>query len=180
MPRINDPSIFWAKFYNAEHAQEEGETAQTRKLLEKAEQYNRMRNLPVHPQMDQAIRGVVESGVFDAEMGASKIEKGEVYNLLKDVSKVESAGGRMNKPSPTGAAGFLQVTNGTFKDLIKRGVVGPKAQKYLGKSKKELLNMSNDERKKYLTTDHKAAAVFGAGAYLNKLNGLTKELGLNE
>lgn len=171
---IQDPALFWAQHYNAEHALEKGKMAQQKKLLEKQTQYNRFRRLPVMPNVDQALRSAVTSGVYNAEMKATGLQPGDLYHLLADVSKVETAGGKHNRPSPTGAAGFLQVTDGTFRDLINRGIVGPKALSALGKSKEELLNMSNKERQEYLTRDHKAAAIFGAGAYLNKLNGITK------
>lgn len=163
---------FWAEFYNAEHALEKSPKAKQAKLDEKIAQYNKFRNHPVNPEVSQAIQDAVMSGAFKAEMKAVGLTPDQLVPQLYNVSRVETAGGAYNRPSPTGAAGILQVTDGTFRDLIKRGVVGPKALKVLGKTKDELLGMSNDERMEYLTTNNDAAAVFGAGAYLNKLNSL--------
>ena len=165
-------ALFWAEHYNAEHALEKGKDAQQKKLMEKVSQFNKFRKQPVLPEVSQSIQDAIMSGAFKAEMDAVGITPDLLVPMLEDVSRVETAGGAYNKPSPTGAAGFLQVTDGTFRDLIKRGVVGPKALKVLGKSKNELLKMNTKQRQEYLTQDNDAAAIFGAGAYLNKLNSL--------
>lgn len=164
------PARFWAESYNAEHALEKTPKARRNKLLEKEAQYLKFQDVPVGRQEQQAIVDAVMSGAMKAEMDAVGASPDFIANELANVSKVETAGGRINKPSPTGAAGFLQVTDGTFRDLLRRGVVGPKALAALGKTKKELLNMSNKQRQEYLTNDHTAAAMFGLGAYLNKMD----------
>ena len=166
------PGRFWAEAYNAEHALEKTPEARDAKLLEKEAQYNKMQGVPVGRKEQQAIIDTVMSGAMKAEMEATGASPDFIVSELANVSKVESAGGAFNQPSPTGAAGFLQVTDGTFRDLLKRNVVGPKALKVLGKTKKELLGMSNKQRQKYLTENHEAAAMFGLGAYLNKLQGV--------
>jgi hypothetical protein len=84
---------------------------------------------------------------------------------------VETHGGKLNEVSKGGAAGILQVVPSSFRDALTRdGVgVGKKALQSLGKTKAELLDMSNKEIGQYLKNDDEAAALFGIAIYLNKL-----------
>jgi hypothetical protein len=74
----------------------------------------------------------------------------------------------------------MQVVNQTFKDLLTRGIVGPKALDYLSTDKDTLLGMTTGQRQAYLNSDHKAAAIFGLGAHLNKLQEARRQAGRGE
>lgn len=158
----------WAEFYNAEHASSSNPKA---KLAKMDAMFRRKQKVKVQPYVKTAIKGVIESNVLDAEITNSGINPTELQQALENVTKVETNGGRNNTISSGGAGGILQVIPSSFKDAINRGSVGigPKAFAYLGKTKAELLAMSNTEIGNYLKNDSKAAALFGTAIYLDKV-----------
>ena len=162
-----EPASFWAEKYNAEHV---GSDNPQKTLLAKTVQYKEAQKLPVQPEVVSAIDKAVDSAAFANEMKITGMTPELLKQALYGVSKVETSGGKINKPSRTGAAGILQVTDLTFRDLLNRNVVGPKALQTLGTSKEKLLAMTDKQRQKYLTDNDDAAAMFGLGAYMNKLN----------
>lgn len=155
-----DEAMFWAEKYNADI---------TMPLSERLEAFNRKQNLSVLPSTTQAIQSAVASKAFEVEMKSRNLTDEAVITALENISKVETSGGRNNTISSGGAGGILQVIPSTFDDLLNRNVVGPKALKAIGKSKEELLQMSNKEKAEYLRDDNVAAAIFGLGAFLNKM-----------
>ena len=111
-----------------------------------------------------------ESGAFDGELKNLGITRDQAANYLSEISKVESSGGSNNTISTGGAAGYFQVIPSTFRSLIENeGVIGRKALAYLGKTKDELLGMSNQEIQNYLQKDQTAGATFGAAALVSRL-----------
>ena len=155
-----DQAMFWADKYNADVSVP---------LEERVEAFNKKQSVDVLPSVTKAVKSAVSSGAFVAEMESRGLSEDVVVAALENISKVETNGGRNNTISTGGAGGILQVIPSTFDDLLSRDVVGPKALKSLGKTKEELLALSNEEKGNYLKGDDKAAAIFGLAAFLNKM-----------
>ena len=162
-----DLPTFWAKFYNAEHV-----TAKNpdKKLAQQIARFKNAANMDVLPEVRESAVAAFESGAFDGELKNLGITRDQAANYLSEISKVESSGGSNNTISTGGAAGYFQVIPSTFRSLIENeGVIGRKALAYLGKTKDELLGMSNQEIQNYLQKDQTAGATFGAAALVSKL-----------
>lgn len=155
----NEEATFWAEKYNADASIP---------LEERIAAFTDKQSVKVLKRTTKAIESAVSSGAFEVEMKSRGLTKDTVVAALENISKVETNGGRNNTISSGMAGGVLQVIPSTFKDLLNRGVIGPKALKALKKTKEELLAMSNQESAEYLRDDHKAGAMFGLAAYLNK------------
>lgn len=155
-----DQAMFWADKYNADVSVP---------IEERVEAFNKKQSVDVLPSVTKAVKSAVSSGAFVAEMESRGLSEDIVVAALENISKVETNGGRNNTISTGGAGGILQVIPSTFDDLLSRDVVGPKALESIGKTKEELLALSDEEKGNYLKGDDKAAAIFGLAAFLNKM-----------
>lgn len=155
-----DQAMFWAERYNADVSIP---------LEERVRMFNDKQSVEVLPETSAAIKAALASGAFDVEMNSRGLSEDVVVASLENISKVETNGGKNNTISSGMAGGILQVIPSTFKDLLSRGVVGPKALKAIGKSKEELLSFSKQESAEYLRDNDNAAAIFGLAAFLNKV-----------
>ena len=163
---VNLPA-WWAKYYNAEHA---GSSNPADVLAAKESQFMQAARRDVLPEVRESAAAAFGSGAFDYELGKLDLTRDQAANYLSEISKVESSGGLDNTISTGGAAGYFQVVPSTFRSLIENeGVIGRKALAYLGKTKDELLGMSNQEIQNYLQKDQTAGATFGAAALVSKL-----------
>jgi hypothetical protein len=174
----------WATWYNAEHKAKingaEPTAEESAKILkEKKAQYRKALKTPLQSSAKKALSDAAKSGVFADELDAVGMSEAELIRQGGNIARVESSGGADTGSSSTGAAGFMQVVHQTFEDLLDRGIVGPKALEYLGATKDKLLGMSTGERQTYLNDNPKAAAIFGLGAHLNKLQA-AQDAGLAE
>lgn len=155
----SEEAVFWAEKYNADKSVP---------MEERTAAFTEKQSVKVLKKTTKAIESAVASGAFEVEMKSRGLTGEAVVAALENISKVETSGGRNNTISKGMAGGVLQVIPRTFKDLLNRGVVGPKALKALKKTKEELLAMSDQESAEYLRDNDKAGAMFGLAAYLNK------------
>jgi len=155
----SEEATFWAEKYNADESVP---------MEERVAAFTDKQSVKVLKKTTKAIESAVASGAFEVEMKSRGLTGEAVVAALENISKVETNGGRNNTISSGMAGGVLQVIPSTFKDLLNRGVIGPKALKALKKTEEELLAMSDRESAEYLRDDNKAGAMFGLAAYLNK------------
>tara|TARA_R110001606_G_scaffold7033_7_gene31527 strand:+ start:888 stop:1529 length:642 start_codon:yes stop_codon:yes gene_type:complete len=117
----------------------------------------------------------VKDGVIkglDSALAAFKGDKGiddqsRLKELLIRTAKHESLGGKyLEQLSGGPGRGAWQVEPNTAKDVLKNsGLIGKKAEKVLGKTKSEILKMSDEKLSTYLK-NHKVNAVFATAKYL--------------
>jgi len=150
---------FWAGKYNADASIP---------MEERVAAFNDKQSVEVLPKTSKAIKSAVGSGAFKAEMNSRGLTEDMVVAALENISKVETNGGKNNTISSGMAGGILQVIPSTFKDLLNRDIVGPKALKSLGKTKEELMALPDKKTAEYLRDNDKAAAMFGLAAFINK------------
>ena len=155
----SEEATFWAEKYNADKSVP---------MEERTAAFTKKQSVKVLKKTTKAIEQAVGSGAFEVEMKSRGLTGDSVVAALENISKVETNGGRNNTISSGMAGGVLQVIPSTFKDLLNRDVIGPKALKALKKTKEELLSMSDQESAEYLRDNDKAGAMFGLAAYLNK------------
>ena len=112
----------------------------------------------------------VEKAV-DTALSAFKGDKGvedqtALRQLLIATAKHESLGGKYLEQKGGPARGAWQVEPSTARDILKTsGLIGEKAERILGKSKEEILQMPDQELARFLK-DHNVNAVFATAKYL--------------
>jgi soluble lytic murein transglycosylase-like protein len=74
-----------------------------------------------------------------------------------------------SKRSSTGALGEMQVLPSTFKDLVDRGVLGPKFASALGMSTQELKSISRSKKRTqdFLLNNKKGNYLAAMGKWIN-------------
>lgn len=116
----------------------------------------------------------LQEGVLPALDSALKAFKGDkkhntekLRRIMIAIAKHESLGGKKLVQGKGGPArGAWQVETETALDVIRTsGLIGGKAEKLLGKTKQEILSMSENELKNYLK-DHTVNAVFAVAKTL--------------
>lgn len=95
--------------------------------------------------------------IYSAELSSLGLSSDKFMDAIRRVAFAESSL-QSNQESKTGVVGLMQVTSATARDLMKQGIVGSKAQKYLGISED-----INDKDLRELLKTPKGSVVFGAG-----------------
>lgn len=130
---------------------------------------NKMAKFIQHQSIDlvEGVQEAVEAAldVFKGDKGL-KDQQG-LRELLIATAKHESLGGRYLEQGGGGPArGAWQVEPATARDIIKTsGLIGPKAERFLGLTKKEILAMSDKELGEFLKSNE-VNAVFATAKYL--------------
>lgn len=108
--------------------------------------------------------------VFKAERDNAGITKTELRMAMTMVYAAETSFGVNSSISSTGVIGAVQVTRGTFRDLVRQGILGNKAAKYLGFSdRRSLLALTRASITAILKT-YNGCFLAGTGKYLQTLD----------
>jgi len=107
---------------------------------------------------------------FGTEIAKNGYEVLDIVNDMREIYAGETYyGTSKSKRSNTGALGEMQVLPSTFKDLVDRGVLGPKFASALGMSIEEVHEISNSEDliEDFLLTNKKGNYLAAMGKWIN-------------
>lgn len=130
-------------------------------------------NAPI-PEVDQAILDALTAFTGSNGVMDHNVDHQKMVDILRQTAAVESAGGRNleqfpKKPGgpPGPARGAFQVEPATARNILtsSSAYIGPKAEQVMGKTKKEILAMSDKNLKDFLKI-HEVSAVFAIAKYL--------------
>jgi len=130
-------------------------------------------NAPI-PEVDQAILDALTAFTGSNGVMDHNVDHQKMVDILRQTAAVESAGGRNleqfpKKPGgpPGPARGAFQVEPTTARNILTNSsaYIGPKAEQVMGKTKKEILAMSDKDLNDFLKI-HEVSAVFAIAKYL--------------
>jgi len=107
---------------------------------------------------------------FDTEIAENGYEVLDIVNDMREIYAGETYyGTSKSKRSKTGALGEMQVLPSTFKDLVDRGVLGPKFASALGMTTEELHAVTNskDSIEDFLLNNKKGNYLAAMGKWIN-------------
>lgn len=144
-------------------AQTWGSLYQTESDPKKIESFLSHNNVPIKNAVVKSLDKALK--VFKGDKGIE--DQANLRELLIRTAKHESLGGEyLEQLSGGPGRGAWQVEPETARDIIKTsGLIGKKAEKVLGKTKKQILDMSDKEISTFLKK-HDVNAVFATAKYL--------------